>query len=452
MSMVAIQKDSIAERVAWARDNLFNTRANTAITLVSFAAAALVLFLVVRYVLFQANWGLVALNRKLFFVGSYPAEEAFRIWIALFLAVGLIAITYGIWGGRLRPYMIVVGVVAALVLTLGLGVEPRIEERQFTEIIQSGDQSTTISGINRVLVMEGGWAPSWLYSLSLGLAVPFGSTWVLLAGVFGTLAGGAVIGKRFVAKYRGNQILLQGIGALWVLLIPAVVLLQIGVSTNHWESAFLDIIIFSVGVFFSFFIGLALAMGRVSAYRAIRISTVGYIEVVRAAPLLVWLLFATFLKGELGPVGEAFSSIDLVYRVMFVFAFFGGAYIAEVIQRRLAVGATWTGGGGTVHRAHVSPDVHSHHPAAGDSSSYPGYHRPVHRAVERHCPARGNLAGQHPGEVQEGSGGADGHRGGRVLRNLSNRRPHILGYFLHAVPPRRDGGITAGRRTTIAAR
>ena len=332
MSMVAIQKDSIAERVAWARDNLFNTRGNTAITLVSFAAAALVLFLVVRYVLFQANWGLVALNRKLFFVGSYPAEEAFRIWIALFLAVGLIAITYGIWGGRLRPYMIVVGVVAALVLTLGLGVEPRIEERQFTEIIQSGGQSTTISGINRVLVMEGGWAPSWLYALSMGLAVPFGTTWVLLAGVFGTLAGGAVIGRRFVAKYRGNQILLQGIGALWVLLIPAVVLLQIGVSTNHWESAFLDIIIFSVGVFFSFFIGLALAMGRVSAYRAIRISSVGYIEVVRAAPLLVWLLFATFLKGELGPVGEAFSSIDLVYRVMFVFAFFGGAYIAEVIR------------------------------------------------------------------------------------------------------------------------
>ena len=331
MSMVALQKDSIAERVAWARDNLFNTRGNTAITLVSFAAGALVLYLAVRYVLFQANWGLVALNRKLFFVGSYPSDEAFRIWIALFLAVGLIAITYGIWGGRLRSYMIVVGVVAALVLTLGLGVEPRIEERQFTEIIQSGGQSTTISGINRVLVMEGGWAPSWLYALSLGLAVPFGTTWALMAGVFGTLAGGAVIGRR-LATFRSNPIMLQGVGALWVLLIPAVVLLQIGVSTNHWESAFLDIIIFSVGVFFSFFIGLALAMGRVSAYRAIRISSVGYIEVVRAAPLLVWLLFATFLKGELGPVGEAFSSIDLVYRVMFVFAFFGGAYIAEVIR------------------------------------------------------------------------------------------------------------------------
>ncbi len=331
MSMTVLRRDAIAERIDWAKANLFDTRVNTAITLVSLVAAVAFLFLTVRYFLFQANWGLVALNRKLFFVGSYPADEAFRIWIAMFLAVTLIAITYGIWGGRLRPYLIVVGAVAALVLTLGLGVEPRIEQRAFTEIIESGGQQTTISGINRVLVMEGGWAPSWLYALSLGLAVPFGSTWVLMAGVFGTLAGGAVIGKQ-LARFRSNPVMLQGMGALWVLLIPAIVLLQLGVSTNSWESAFLDIIVFSVGVFFSFFIGLALAMGRVSPYRAIRISSVGYIEVVRAAPLLVWLLFATFLKDELGPVGEAFSSIDLVYRVMFVFAFFGGAYIAEVIR------------------------------------------------------------------------------------------------------------------------
>ena len=61
-------------------------------------------------------------------------------------------------------------------------------------------------------------------------------------------------------------------------------------------------------------------------------ASVGYIEIVRAAPLLVWLLFATFLKDELGPLGEAFSSISLVSRVMIVFAFFGGAYIAEVIR------------------------------------------------------------------------------------------------------------------------
>jgi general L-amino acid transport system permease protein len=59
---------------------------------------------------------------------------------------------------------------------------------------------------------------------------------------------------------------------------------------------------------------------------------VTYIEIVRAAPLLVWLLLATFVKDEFGPIGSAFSSIDIVFRVMIVFAFFGAAYIAEVVR------------------------------------------------------------------------------------------------------------------------
>ena len=332
MTATAKQRDAIAGRIGWAKANLFNSRANTALTLISLGAAAVILALAFRYVLFQANWALVALNRRLFFIGSYPADETARIWIAVFLVASLIALTYGIWAGRLRPYLIVVGVVATIILTLGIGTEMRIEERQFTEVIESAaGQTTNISGINRVLVMDGGWAPSWLYALSLGLAVPFGATWFLLAGVFATLAGGTVAGRR-LAKWRSSPILLQGVGAMWVLVIPAIALLQIGVSTNHWESAFLDIIVFTVGGFFSFFIGLALALGRISPYFAVRISSVTYIEVVRAAPLLVWLLFATFLQDELGPLGAAFSSIDLVYRVMFVFAFFGGAYIAEVVR------------------------------------------------------------------------------------------------------------------------
>lgn len=330
-AVAATQTSAMAQRVAWAKANLFDSRRNTALTLVSVTVAALLLFLALRYVLFQANWGLVALNRRLFFVGSYPADEAMRIWIAVFLVVGLISLTYGIWAGRLRPYLVTIGVIAAVVLMLGLGTEVRVEQHEFTDVIESAGQTTTISGINNVLVMDYGWAPPWLYAFSLGLAVPFGSTWALMAGVFVTLAAGAWAGKQ-LARWRGNPILLQGIGALWVLLIPTIVLLQIGVSSNSWESAFLDVLVFAVGGFFSFFIGLALALGRISPYWAIRVSSVGYIEVVRAAPLLVWLLFATFLQDELGPIGEVFSGIDLVYRVMIVFAFFGGAYIAEVIR------------------------------------------------------------------------------------------------------------------------
>ena len=327
----AIRRGAIAQRITWAKANLFNNKGNTILTLLSLGAAATLLFLIVRYVLFQANWAFVALNRKLFFIGSYPAEETVRIWIAVFLVAGLVSITYGVWAGRLRPFLVVVAVLAVVVLTLGLGTDVRVEEREFTEVIESAGQTTTVSGIDNVLVMDRGWVPSWLYALSLGLAVPLGTTWVLMAGVFGTLAVGALVGKQ-MARWRGNPILLQGIGALWVLLIPTILLLQLGVSSNSWESAFLDLLVFAVGGFFSFFIGMALALGRISPYWSIRVCAVGYIEVVRAAPLLVWLLFATFLDDELGPIGEVFSNISLAFRVMIVFAFFGGAYMAEVVR------------------------------------------------------------------------------------------------------------------------
>lgn len=322
---------SIGQGWRWSRENLFDSRGNSLLTIASLAIAGALAFVVFKFVLVDANWGLVAINRKLFLVGSYPADEAARLWIAIFVGAALVSLTYGLWVRRLRPYLVPIGIVAVIILTFGLGVEFRIEEMAFSESIESAGQTTVVSGIDRQLVQSGGWAPSWLYAFSLGMAVPFGGPWLLVAAVFAVLAGGAVLGRR-LARYRESPIVRQGFGAAWVLLIPLVVVLQIGVSTNHWESVLLDILVFTVGGFFSFVIGLLLALGRISPFRAIRISAVGYIETVRAAPLLVWLLFATFLQDELGPIGLAFSSIDLVFRVMFVFAFFGGAYIAEVVR------------------------------------------------------------------------------------------------------------------------
>ncbi len=324
----------VSGRVVWARENLFNSWGNSAFSLASIGLGGLIVYLVLKFILAQANWGLVALNRRLFFVGSYPADEIYRIWISVFIVATLIALTYGIWVGRLRPYVIAIGIVAVVTLTFGLGTELTIEERFYSEEIQTEDQITVVSGIEKELVWDQGWAPRWLNSVALGLAVPFGRTWVLLAGLFAVLVVGAWAGKQ-LGRWKSNQILLQSIGAAWVLLIPVIVLLQVGVSSNHWEGAYLDLLVFSVGGIFSFFIGLVLALSRVSPYRAIRVTAVVYIEVVRAAPLLVWLLFATFLDDELGPIGQAFSSIDLVYRVMFVFAFFGAAYIAEVVRSGL---------------------------------------------------------------------------------------------------------------------
>ena len=332
MSTVIASQPPVAQRIEWARANLFNSKLNSLISAVTIVVGLLIAFLIAKFVLFDANWALVSLNRRLFFVGGYPGEELYRIWIAVFAGAILASVSYGIWVGRMRSYLIAVGVIAVVVLTFGLGTDLYIEETPFTQEIVSGGQTSTISGIDRELIWEQGWAPRWLYAFSLGLALPFGGTWLIMASLLVLLVLGALLGKHGLSRWKSSPVLLQSIGAGWVLLVPAAVLLQIGVSINSWGSAFLDILIFAVGGFFSFFIGLVLALGRISPYRAIRFVSVGYIEVVRAAPLLVWLLFATFLKDELGPLGEAFSSISLVYRVMIVFAFFGGAYIAEVIR------------------------------------------------------------------------------------------------------------------------
>ena len=331
MTTLGVQRRAMARRLTWARANLFNSPGNAVLSAAALAAGALIAFLVLWFVLFQANWGLVAFNRRLFFIGSYPSEDTYRIWISAFIAVTLAAVTYGIWIGRLRPLAIAVGVAAVVTLTLGLGAEFHIEETAYSETVTDGGQTTTISGINRELVRDGGWAPRWLYAVSLGLALPFGTTWLLMALLFAVLVGGAWTG-RLLARWKNNPVLLQSIGAGWVLLVPVVLLLQIGVSSGSWESVFLDLLVFAVGGSFSFLIGLMLALGRISPYWAIRVSCVSYIEVVRAAPLLVWLLLATFQQDEFGPLGEAFSNIGLVFRVMIVFSFFGGAYIAEVVR------------------------------------------------------------------------------------------------------------------------
>ena len=320
------------QQIEWARENLFNTWRNSLLSLTAFAAGGALLFVAGRFVLVQANWSLVAINRKLFFIGSYPADETFRIWAAVFLAATLVGLSYGIWAGKMRPYVVAIALVAVLILTLGLGTEHRIVESEYTEeIVNAEGDVTLVSGIARELETDRGWAPSWLYALSVGLAVPFGQTWGMMAGLFVTLIAAAWAG-RYLSVWKSNPILLQAMGAAWILLIPVAFLLQLGVPSIQWESAFLDILVFVVGGFFSFFIGIGLALGRVSPFRSIRYSCVGYIEVVRAAPLLVWLLFATFLNDELGPIGEFFSDIDLAFRVMIVFALFGGAYIAEVVR------------------------------------------------------------------------------------------------------------------------
>jgi general L-amino acid transport system permease protein len=119
------------------------------------------------------------------------------------------------------------------------------------------------------------------------------------------------------------------------LLLPlSVVMLQVGggVPTSLWSGFMLNVMLATVGIALGFPIGVILALGRASSYPVIRWTATGYIEFVRAGPLVIWLFMARFVLPDFLPPVVGLDEIDIVVRAMLVLAGFTGAYVAEVVR------------------------------------------------------------------------------------------------------------------------
>ena len=279
------------------RKSMFGSPRDITITLVAGVVAAVSVFFILKFVLIDANWLVVTENLRLLFLGTYKAEDEWRVWIPLVFFIILLGATFGSYGVSIRRYAIVLGIILGLYFVLGLG-----------------------------------FIPSWLNALSFGLAIPLGGvlsytvTWIVL---FSLLVGSLAVAagsKQFVSKYRTSPVFNQVFMLLWALLIVTLLLSQIGISETNWNGFFLNVAVFSVGGLLSFPIGILLALGRTSPFPVIRYSSTLYIEVVRAAPLVVWLILALFLWEDF------LFDTNIVHRAMLVLGFFGGAYVAEVIR------------------------------------------------------------------------------------------------------------------------
>lgn len=95
----------------------------------------------------------------------------------------------------------------------------------------------------------------------------------------------------------------------------------------------LAVIIGASGIMLSLPLGILLALGRQSKMIFIRAVSVGFIEVIRGVPLIVWLFTAHLLLNYFLPPGTNF---DLLLRVIIMVTLFSSAYIAEVIRGGLA--------------------------------------------------------------------------------------------------------------------
>ncbi len=271
----------------WLRTNLFNSWFNAIATIVVGALLLGAIFGLASWILFEASWGRIWVNLKLFAVFRYPAEALWRPLAVLALILGLLGITTGA-SRRLGESPILTGIFLNIgYVVLGLTVLALI----FWESVR------------------------WL--------------WLLVALA---TAAGYLLGQ---ARPRLSRILPWA----WALSFPIGLLLLYGVrpgegflhfiAAREWGGFMLTLIL-TTGLLPSFPLGIALALGRRSELPAIRYVSIGFIEVVRGAPLIMWLFIASLLLPLL--LNTDANNLPAVLRAYVAVTLFSAAYMAENVR------------------------------------------------------------------------------------------------------------------------
>jgi general L-amino acid transport system permease protein len=101
------------------------------------------------------------------------------------------------------------------------------------------------------------------------------------------------------------------------------------VETSRWGGLLLTIVIAAVGISASLPIGIALALGRRSSMPVVRMLCIGFIEFVRAVPLITILFMSLVILPLFLPPG---SNFDQLLRALIGVALFASAYMAETVR------------------------------------------------------------------------------------------------------------------------
>jgi general L-amino acid transport system permease protein len=266
---------------AWLRRNLFSGVVSSLLTLL---LAAFVVWLAVnvgQWALTEARWEVVTRNLRLFLIGQYPADQAWRLWLSLLLLSVLAGVSAGIYGHTIRVLAVSISAIQALLAGVML--------------------ASTVGPL-----------------ITAGMVANAALVWV-----------GWVVGFRRLIPRRGVVI-------AWLISIPVIYMLISGfatqipdVGTNLWGGLLLTMLLALVGILLSFPLGVVLALGRRSTLPAIRIVSTAYIEIIRGVPLVTILFMADvmlpfFLPGDV--------RIDRVMRAMGGITLFSAAYVAENVR------------------------------------------------------------------------------------------------------------------------
>ncbi len=268
--------------VAWLRHNLFSGPVNGLVTILLGVALAWLALQIGGWAVSEARWNVVTDNMRVFLIGRYPGDLAWRIWLSLAILSVLAGLSAGAHGRTSRMLAVTLSAVQALIAIL-IALSP-------IGILGALAYASNAAAVwISFIVGLRGWIPRRVLTIAWLLSLP--TTFVLIAGFTGT---------------------------------PLV-----SVGTNDWGGLLLTLLLATVGIVLSFPLGVLLAFGRRSTLPVVRILSTGYIELIRGVPLVTILFMADlilplFLPGE--------WRLDRVARAMGGITLFSAAYVAENVR------------------------------------------------------------------------------------------------------------------------
>ena len=283
--------------LGWARANLFSTPFNAALTALSAAALLAALFFGLRWVLFSADWSVVATVGGRFVIGSYNSDQAcpgnncfWRPQVSLLMATLVLGAAWGIAGGGMaRGAALIVAGAAFAFAFLPYGME------------RMGMDVRLLLAANLPMVFIG-WA--------LGRYTPLGSARAL--AIMAVAAFGLTLFLLLGYEIAGDE-------GGWFR----------PVDVRHWGGLTLNLILAGAGITLSLPIGIALALGRRSHLPVLKTVCVGFIEILRGVPLITLL----FMSQHIVPLAfpETFPRNSLLNAGV-VITLFSSAYMAENVR------------------------------------------------------------------------------------------------------------------------
>ncbi len=271
----------------WLRGNLFNSVVDSIITVVMGVLIVWTMYNFLTWAFYAASWQQVWNNLKLFSIYRYPFDLLWRPIFVIGLLMGL------------------------------LGFSATAIQESVSKILKGAFwQFFALLALITVVAFITGWGVQgwWLAASALALAGYFGGRAApSLAGTVPWLWLGALV-IAFFLLYGAPGV---RSGALHV------------VPVREWGGIILTFIL-TTGVIVSFPLGVALALGRRSKLPAIKYFCIGFIELIRGAPLISWLFIAALLVPLILNIDTA--SISGLVKAYVAVTLFSAAYMAENVR------------------------------------------------------------------------------------------------------------------------